>query len=58
MPTRDLVVQVTNTFLQLTKDTRLKVASLYGEKSFAKEQQILVGSTEECKYVFDCDCVA
>jgi ATP-dependent RNA helicase DDX51/DBP6 len=36
--------------VQLTRDTRLKVVPLYGEKSLLKEQRKLVGSPLECRY--------
>lgn len=44
VPTRDLVVQVYDVLKILTKDTKLGVAMLYGDKSFRAEQDMLVQS--------------
>ncbi|CAH8546317.1 unnamed protein product [Dicrocoelium dendriticum] len=42
VPVGDLATQVYNVFLDLTKDTDLKVALLNGSKSFVKEQADLI----------------
>ncbi|KAI7866841.1 P-loop containing nucleoside triphosphate hydrolase protein [Spinellus fusiger] len=47
LPTRDLVMQVKETFDAFTKGTSLKVATVVGQQSFAHEQQSLVGKATE-----------
>ncbi|KAF9344702.1 ATP-dependent RNA helicase dbp6 [Mortierella sp. AD094] len=44
LPTRDLCVQVKETFETFVKGTDLKIATATGQNSFAHEQNILVGS--------------
>lgn len=43
VPTRDLVLQVKDVFRHLIRGTDLKVATIFGEKSFKEEQLTLVG---------------
>ncbi|KAF9914978.1 ATP-dependent RNA helicase dbp6 [Lobosporangium transversale] len=45
LPTRDLCVQVKETFETFVKGTDLKIATSTGQNSFAHEQNILVGET-------------
>ncbi|KAF9995897.1 ATP-dependent RNA helicase dbp6 [Entomortierella chlamydospora] len=45
LPTRDLCVQVKETFETFVKGTDLKIATTTGQNSFAHEQNILVGSS-------------
>ncbi|KAF9919004.1 ATP-dependent RNA helicase dbp6, partial [Linnemannia zychae] len=45
LPTRDLCVQVKETFETFVKGTDLKIATSTGQNSFAHEQNILVGDT-------------
>ncbi|KAG0170862.1 ATP-dependent RNA helicase dbp6 [Apophysomyces sp. BC1034] len=47
LPTRDLVVQVKETFDAFVKGTNLTVATVVGQQSFSHEQQILVGKGTE-----------
>ncbi|KAI9280682.1 P-loop containing nucleoside triphosphate hydrolase protein [Sporodiniella umbellata] len=47
LPTRDLVVQVKETFDAFVKGTDLVVAAVSGQQSFAHEQHVLVGNTNE-----------
>ncbi|RCH91966.1 ATP-dependent RNA helicase dbp6 [Rhizopus stolonifer] len=47
LPTRDLVVQVKETFDAFVKGTDLVVAAVSGQQSFAHEQHVLVGNDEE-----------
>jgi ATP-dependent RNA helicase DDX51/DBP6 len=42
VPTRDLVKQVTKVITPLIKDTKLKVAEIYGKHSLLEEQKRLV----------------
>ncbi|KAG0152089.1 hypothetical protein CROQUDRAFT_70907 [Cronartium quercuum f. sp. fusiforme G11] len=54
LPTRDLVLQVKNTFETFAKGTGLKLAIVTGQHSFAQEQALLSGSrayhsVPECK---------
>ena len=43
LPTRDLCIQVKETFETFVKGTDLKIATSTGQNSFAHEQSILVG---------------
>ncbi|CAO3568071.1 unnamed protein product [Mortierella alpina] len=45
LPTRDLCIQVKETFETFVKGTDLKIATSTGQNSFAHEQSILVGDT-------------
>ncbi|KAI8605394.1 P-loop containing nucleoside triphosphate hydrolase protein [Dissophora ornata] len=45
LPTRDLCIQVKETFETFVKGTDLKIATSTGQNSFAHEQNILVGET-------------
>ncbi|KAG1501534.1 hypothetical protein G6F46_003223 [Rhizopus delemar] len=47
LPTRDLVVQVKETFDAFVKGTDLVVAAVSGQQSFTHEQHVLVGNEEE-----------
>ncbi|KAL0084475.1 P-loop containing nucleoside triphosphate hydrolase protein [Phycomyces blakesleeanus] len=47
LPTRDLVVQVKETFDAFVQGTDLKVGTATGQQSFAHEQQSLVGMTKD-----------
>ncbi|KAG0227074.1 ATP-dependent RNA helicase dbp6 [Actinomortierella wolfii] len=49
LPTRDLCVQVKETFETFTKGTDLKVATTTGQSSFAHEQSLLVGDLTQPK---------
>ena len=45
LPTRDLCIQVKETFETFVKGTDLKIATSTGQNSFAHEQTILVGES-------------
>ncbi|KAG0258649.1 ATP-dependent RNA helicase dbp6 [Actinomortierella ambigua] len=49
LPTRDLCVQVKETFETFIKGTDLKVATTTGQSSFANEQSLLVGDLTQPK---------
>lgn len=46
LPTRDLCIQVKETFETFVKGTDLKIATSTGQNSFAHEQAILVGESQ------------
>ena len=47
LPTRELAIQVKETFEAFVKGTNLRVGAAIGQHSMAKEQQMLVGKTTD-----------